>query len=64
MTWTPEVPTITRSKGRDGKESFCIVVRNDVDIDLMLRMAGLSTTGIHEQNNEYLRGVYRIIKRH
>ncbi|MGG1598485.1 hypothetical protein [Cohnella massiliensis] len=62
MGWIPELPTIVRTNGKDGKERLYIVASNELDIAVMLHAAGLFCEGIHRQNNAALNGYYRIIK--
>jgi hypothetical protein len=62
MSWTPEIPKIHRAAGKDGKERLYLLASNEMDIMVMLHAAGLFQEGIHQQNNQYLGGYYRIIK--
>jgi hypothetical protein len=61
--WIPEVPTFRREFGKDGKKRLYLVAQHRIDIEFMLAIAGLFSTGIQEQNNPFLQGYYRIIKR-
>jgi hypothetical protein len=60
--WVPSIPTITKARGKDGKQRFYIVAHHSYDIEVMLREAGLALTGIHAQDNDFLTGYYRILR--
>jgi len=62
MSFTPNLPTFTYGESNDGKKHLYLLASNEVDIEIMLHIAGLKTNGINRQNNSSLNGYYRIIK--
>lgn len=64
MSYTPEIPKIHRASGKDGKPRLYILASSEIDIMVMLQAARLFQEGIHQQNDQYLKGYYRIIKRY
>jgi hypothetical protein len=61
--WIPEIPTFRRGQGKDGKERLYLLANNEADIEVMLKAAGLMSTGIHRQDDKHFNGYYRIIKK-
>lgn len=62
MAWTPEIPTFSRAKGKDGKSRLYLVANNELDIIFMLWSVGLTPEGIRKQDDDFLVGYHRIIK--